>query len=333
MTLHRANRPKAWAAACLAAVVPALWGGDWAKADEGAEPEGPAVVASIPPVHSLTAMVMAGVGRPRLLLAKGASPHDYALKPSDARALSRAKLVVWVGPGLESFLGGPLKTLARRAAKLELLRVPGLNLRRVRSGGVWPAPGGAKGHGTGPGRGGQRGRVIDPHIWLDPINAITIARAIARALTRADPAHGGRYAANAGRIAVRLSALDRALAKRLGPVRPIPYIVFHDAYGYFEGRYGLNAVAAVAVAPGRRPGIRRIRAIRARLRQSRAACVFTEPQFAPAIAATINEGSGARLGVLDPLGTDLAPGPGLYPALMTGLADALISCLTPAAAR
>ena len=113
MTLHRAKWRKTWARAILAAAVPVIYGGSVAKPSEAVP--GPVVVATIPPVHSLTYMVMTGVGRPRLLLAKGASPHDYALKPSDARALTRARLVIWVGPGLESFLSKPLKTLARRA--------------------------------------------------------------------------------------------------------------------------------------------------------------------------------------------------------------------------
>ncbi len=181
--------------------------------------------------------------------------------------------------------------------------------------------------------GQTKGLNIDPHIWLDPGNAITMVGAIARALGRADPANKARYAANARRAVVTLTALDRRLARRLAPIRRVPYIVFHDAYGYFEGRYGLSAVAAVAVNAARRPGIRRIRAIRARLKHAGAACVFTEPQFSPALAATLTEGSGARIGILDPIGMGITPGPGLYPALLTGLGQALASCLTPRQGR
>ena len=341
MTLQRVESLKILARVLLMAALPALGGGPAAKAAKAPAPSKLVIVATIPPIHSLAAQVMAGVGHPRLLLAKGSSPHDYALKPSDARALSRAALVIWVGPGLESFLARPLKTLARNAEKLALLGVPGLHLRRARTGGVWPLLEGEKGHGIGHVIGHGAGQVegqtkglnIDPHIWLDPGNAITMVGAIARALGRADPANKARYAANARRAVVTLTALDRRLARRLAPIRRVPYIVFHDAYGYFEGRYGLSAVAAVAVNAARRPGIRRIRAIRARLKHAGAACVFTEPQFSPALAATLTEGSGAGIGILDPIGMDITPGPELYPALLTGLGQALVSCLSPGKGR
>jgi zinc transport system substrate-binding protein len=320
---------KTWVAAVLT-VLALLSGGAGALAVEREPtPHAPVIVTSIPPVHSLTAMVMAGVGQPRLLLDKGASPHDYALKPSDARALARAKLVIWIGPGLEGFLTKPLQTLARRADRLSLLGVPGLNLRRARRGGVWQSGGddgpGDEGH-------GHTGGAIDPHIWLDPRNGVTMLLAIARALSRVDPANKTRYAANAGYAVAKLIALERTLARRLWPIKTVPYIVFHDAYGYFEGRFGLRAIGAVAVAPGRRPGIRRIRSIRARIRQSGVVCLFTEPQFAPAIATTLTEGTGARTGILDPIGMALSPGARLYPMLLTNLTDQLVKCLVPAGA-
>lgn len=288
----------------------------------------PAVVASIAPVHSLAAMVMDGVAVPRLLVSGGASPHDFALKPSHARALARARLVIWVGPGLEHFLVKPLATLARRAQKLALVKTPGLILRPARGGGLWETSG--RGRRAVPQAHESQAHEQpggDLHIWLDPRNAIAMVREIARVLARMDAPNGARYLANMRRAVAGITALDVALEARLASVRRVPYFVFHDAYGYFEGRYGLNAVGAVVVAPNRRPGIKRLKAIRARLQFARAACVFTEPQFAPALAATITEGTGAGVGVLDPVGVGLVPGPGLYPALLRGLADGLIACL------
>ena len=340
---YRVFRRKPWAVAAVAASVVLMQSAGAGAAERASDPSGagPAVVASIPPVHSLTAMVMAGVGRSHLLLAKSASPHDYALKPSDARALSRARLVVWVGPALEAFLAKPLKTLAPGAEKLALLSVPGLRLRPIRKGGVWET---AKGHGHDDGHGhdqnhdrghgeDDRAAAADPHIWLDPGNGVAMIEAIAEALARADPKNKARYAENAARAGARLAVLDRALDRRLAAIRRVPYIVFHDAYGYFEARYGLNAVGAVAVSAAHRPGVRRIRDIRARIRKTGAVCVFAEPQFAPAVIRTVTEGSGARTGTLDPLGVDLSSGPGLYPALLINLADALVRCLGPSKAR
>jgi zinc transport system substrate-binding protein len=292
-------------------------------AQAAANGKAPAVGVSIAPVHSLAAMVMDGVAAPRLLLSGGMSPHDFALKPSHARALARARLVIWVGPGLERFLVKPLATLGRRAQKLTLAKTPGLILRRARVGGLWETS--DRGRSAAPQAHGQPGG--DLHIWLDPRNAIAMVGEIARVLARMDAPNGARYLANMRRAVAEIAALDAVLKARLAPVRRVPYFVFHDAYGYFEGRYGLNALGAVVVAPDRRPGIKRLRAIRARLLRARAACVFAEPQFAPALAATITEGTGAHSGVLDPVGVGLVPGAGLYPALLNGLADGLIACL------
>lgn len=316
-----------------------------------ARAEGPSVIASVPPVHSLVAGVMEGVGRPHLLLGKGASPHGYALKPSDAKVLGRARLVVWVGPALERFLARPLATLARGAETLALIEAPGLRRLPVRRGGVWEshdhghAHGRSEAHHEGEerhegdahheqeehheeGEGGPASRgAVDPHIWLDPRNAAAMVDAIAQALARADRAHAPRYRANAGRMKRELAALDEALAARLAPVRRKPHVVFHDAYQYFERRYGLNAVGAVTLDPQRPPGAKRLIALKARIRASGAACVFAEPQFEPRLLATVIEGTGARAGTLDPVGAALEPGPGLYAALMENLAGALVDCL------
>lgn len=291
----------------------------------------PAVVVSIAPIHSLAAMAMDGIAPPKLLLPSGASPHGYALKPSDARDLSRADLVVWVGPALESFLVKPFATLVPQDKQLALMDSPGVKKRPVRSGGTWQSESGDahsghenQDHGTHAAAGS------DPHIWLDPMNGIGIIEAVAERLARIDPRNAGRYQANARSAAARLRRLDAALAVGLAPVRRVPYIVLHDAYGYFEARYRLNAVGSIVVAADRRPGIRRLQEIRARLKSTGAACVFAEPQFSPAIAATVVEDTGARVSVLDPLGVDLAAGPNLYENLLNRLADSLHKCLSQA---
>jgi len=303
------------------------------------EPDtGPAVVVSIAPIHSLVTMVMDGVATPRLLLPQGASPHAYALRPSDARALARARLVIWVGPALESFLEKPLASLVARGEIMGLMAAPGLILHQVRRGGAWPGHSSSNAHASrdadhgnhGDGHPGEAGG-HDPHIWLDPRNGIAMVQAIAGALARLDPPRAARYRDNARRARARLASLDRTLAARLEPVRGRPYVVFHDAYRYFEARYGLNAVGSIVVAADRRPGIKRLKEIRGRLRETGAACVFAEPQFSPRIAATVVEDSGARIGVLDPLGSGLAPGPGQYSSLLNSLADDLVRCLAGAA--
>ncbi|MEE9257599.1 MAG: zinc ABC transporter substrate-binding protein [bacterium] len=279
----------------------------------------PEVVVSIKPIHSLVASVMAGAGAPRLLVSGAASPHTYSLKPSGARALRRARLVFWVGGGIEKFLEKPLKTLARNARVVDVSRIEGLFLLPARRGGVWEYHEPEGGEGGGP----------NPHVWLDPENAQAIVRSAADALAGADPGNARVYRANGRNTIRRLGALDRELRAKLGPVARTPYMVFHDAYPYFERRYGLSAAGSVTVSPARPPGARRLIRIRARLRARGAICVFAEPGFRPALIRTLVAGTGARAGVLDPLGAAIEPGPDMYFSLMRGLAASLSRCLAP----
>jgi zinc transport system substrate-binding protein len=264
----------------------------------------PRVVVSIQPLHSLVSAVMAGVGEPYLLLRGASTPHGYSLTPADARALSQAALVVWVGEALETTLVKPLGALAAKAVVLEASGAKGVELLT-----------------------GSAGDRPDGHIWLDPRNAAAIAHAAAATLARIDPANAARYTANATALGDRLQDLETELAESLTPVRAVPYVVFHDAYRYFERRFAMNPVGAVAINPERAPGARRIVEIRARLRETGATCVFTEPQFEPAQARIVAEGTEAKIAVLDPLGAGLPPGPDAYFAMLRAMAASLRDCL------
>lgn len=282
----------------------------------------PKVVASIKPVHSLVAGVMQGVGVPYLLLRGAGSPHSYALKPSDSRALARADLVVRIGEELETFLQKPLAALAGTTTVLSLHDARGVVLLPTREGGLWEREPEEGEHET---HGGRAAR--DMHIWLSPANTKAMVAAIAVALAEADPANAARYAANARAVTARIDAHDKALAARLAPIRDKPFVVFHDAYQYFERHYGLSAAGTISVTPDRRPGPRRLRDIRRRIEKDGIACIFSEPQFRPALVRTVAEGTPARHSVLDPLGANLPPGPEMWFALTSGLAAALIDCL------
>jgi zinc transport system substrate-binding protein len=274
----------------------------------------PKVLATIKPVHSLVASVMAGTGTPDLLIQGAQSEHSYALKPSDAAKLGAADIVFEVGPDLETYLTRPLATLTHGHVVV-LESAPGLKRLSARKGGLWDDVQAVTESPT------------DPHIWLDPENAVLMTGAIVDALSKADPAHGALYAANGKSEIAQLKAQEKALAARLAPVRGKPYIVFHDAYQYFERRFGLSSVGAVTVAPDRPVGPRRVAALRDAIRTRAIACVFREPQFPPALIQTLAEGSHARVGVLDPLGAELTPGPDLYPKLLDDLASSLRGCL------
>ena len=290
-------------------------------APAGAQDAAPPVLATIKPVHSLVAAVMEGVGTPALLIRGGVSEHSYVLKPSDAQKIARAKVVFWIGPDLETYLTAPLASLAGEAKVVALEDAKALHRLPARPGGLWTA--------NAPSAGSIIPHTINPHVWLDPQNAVAMTRTIATVLSKTDPVHAGRYAANARAEIARLDALDAALEQTLAAVRTRPYIVFHDAYQYFEARYRLDAIGAVTVEPDRPVGPRRVAQLRDVLKAGQALCIFREPQFAPALIEALAESTKARIGVLDPLGADLAPGPDLYPMLMTRLAGAIVQCLAP----
>lgn len=279
----------------------------------------PRTVVTILPAHSLVAGVMEGVGEPDLLLPPGASPHSYALLPSDARTLTQADLIVWVGAGLEQFLQKPLQTLASRASRLELASVPGLSLLATST---------TDAHHHGDGTAADTGHQHDPHLWLDPLNAIRIIEAVAQQLAKLDPDNATTYQHNAERRKAQLLALDAELQSLLEPVRTVPFLVFHDAYRYFEQRYGLSKVGALTLNPERPPGARTVAAARERVRELGIRCVFREPQFEPTLAETVVRGTTARIGVLDPIGVDVPPGPDAYARLLRNLGDSLVSCLS-----
>jgi zinc transport system substrate-binding protein len=274
----------------------------------------PRVLVTIKPVHSLAAAVMQGVGEPDLLVGGGASVHSYALKPSDARKIENADLIFEVGPDLETWLTAPLKSLAH-GKTVALASAPGMRLLPARQGGLWE---------DDPDH-DQTQR--DPHLWLDPMNAIAMTHAISAALVKADPPHAKLYRDNEVRTVASLVRLDGEIKAALAPLHGRSYLVFHDAYQYLETRYGLTPAGSVSVAPDRPAGPRRIVALRKKLAAGGTACLFREPQFPPRLVETLREGTRARIGVLDPLGAGLAPGPDLYPRLMRELARSLKGCL------
>ncbi len=290
------------------------------------------VVASIPPVHSLVAKVMDGVVIPELIVRPGASPHAYNLRPSEARTLNQADVVFWIGDVIETSLAKPITVLAEQARVVALSDIPGLVRLNLRHGGLWeegePFEGsGGDGHDHGSVHSGPHSCTVDPHIWLDPRNATRIVGTIVDVVIAEDPTNADVYRANGDRAKARLAALDSDIAERLAPIRDVPYVVFHDAYQYFENRYGVNAVGSITVDPERRPGAKRLAAMRQKITSLDAKCVFSEPQFEPALARTVVEGTPARLAVLDPLGADVLAGPDHYFHLLLGLVNSLVNCL------
>lgn len=276
------------------------------------------VLASIKPLHSLVAAVMEGAGKPGLIVDGAGSPHAYSLKPSQAAEMEEAILIFWIGPQLEAFLEKPLETIAASANSVALMEAPGLTALEPREGGAFDGHDDherdAHGH-------------IDPHVWLDPQNAKVFVRQVAKALIAADPANASLYEANASKVSNRLDRLLAEVENTLGPVKGRPFIVFHDAFHYFENRFGIAAAGSIMVTPDIMPGAERMREIRGLIVELGAVCVFAEPQFAPKLIPVAIEGTGAKTGVLDPLGASLKNGPDLYFELIRALAGSIRECL------
>ncbi|UXS01384.1 zinc ABC transporter substrate-binding protein ZnuA [Agrobacterium tumefaciens] len=316
----------------------------------------PNVVVSIKPVHSLVAAIMKGVGEPQLIVDGAASPHIYSLKPSNARTLEKADMVFWVGPGLEAYLEKPLQALASKAKVVELEDAEGLEKLPFREGGPFEAHdhGDHEGHDHeaeeahehkhdgeehaddhkdghdhdhGHGHDHAHGE-YDMHLWLDPANAKAMARSIEAALIKADADNAATYQENARKLLTDIDALDAELAETVKPIKDKPFIVFHDAYQYFEHRYGVKTAGSITVSPETMPGADRVKQVQQKIRELGATCVFAEPQFEPKLVSVVMEGTDARSGTLDPEAATQTPGPDLYFEMMRGIAKSLKDCLS-----
>jgi zinc transport system substrate-binding protein len=290
--------------------------------------EVPNVVATVKPLHSLVAAVMGDLGTPALIVKGAASPHTYSLRPSDAQALQSADLVFWTGHGLELFLEDSIGTLAPNATVVELSEAPGIELLAPRESGTFEEH--ADGDHAHAAEDHGHGEEADMHFFLDPANAKIMVAAIGDSLAAADPEHADTYRANAATETADLDALIAETEASLAPIKDRPFVVFHDAYQYFENRFGLNVAGSITVSPEVTPGADRINEIRNRLKTLDAACVFSEPQFDPRILNVLTEGTAAKQGVLDPEGANLDEGPGLYRQLIENLANNLRVCLNKA---
>jgi zinc transport system substrate-binding protein len=276
----------------------------------------PKVTVSIMPIHSLTSRIMQGIAKPELLIQGSQSPHTFQLSPSQRRLLEHSDLLIWVGPDMETFLQRITRSLPADSQQLILMDAKGVHdkLRETKSGHHHDHH--HEGHHS-----------ADPHIWLSPQIAMSISRAIADKLSELDPVHSTQYQDNASQLIQDLRTLDHTLKTRLSPLAGIPFVVYHDAYGYLVASYGLNQAGLVTLDEHRAPGAGHLRALRQQLKEDEVRCLFTEPQFEPRVVNNLIEDTGIRTGELDPLGAGLEPGPEAYFILMQALANSFEKCL------
>ncbi|WP_409278981.1 zinc ABC transporter substrate-binding protein [Pseudomonas defluvii] len=276
------------------------------------------VLTSIKPLQLIAAAVQDGVGTPEVLLPPGASPHHYALRPSDVRRVAEVDLLYWIGPDMEGFL--PRVLSGRDKPSVALQAVPGLQLRHFGEDSHSHDSTDEHDHDHRPGS-------LDAHLWLAPANARVIAAKMAADLVAADPANAARYQSNLSAFEQRLDALDLRLKARLAGVSGRPYFVFHEAFDYFEAAYGLQHTGVFSVAAEVQPGAQHVAAMRKRLQEVGKTCVFSEPPLRPRLAETLTAGLPVRLAELDALGGNTPVTAQGYEQVLEKLGNDLAGCL------
>lgn len=310
----------------------------------------PRVAVDIAPVHSLVAKVMGERGNPELFIQPGASPHSYSLRPSEAQTLNDADLVIWVSDGLTPWLFGPIENLAGDARHLELTEVPGTQTLEYREGATFTLntsdehgndsdghdydEHGGHGHHIHDESGNDHDHDhhdhahtgMDPHTWLDPANARRWLDAIAEQLSELDPDNAAYYRSNAAEGQRGLTSLGEHIQERLASSAETPFIVFHDAYQYFENAFNVHAVGAISIGDASAPSPARIETLQTLVNDENIRCVFSEPQFNSQMVTNVFGGTSAYIGVIDPLGVGLTLGVNLYDDLLGQMVDELERC-------
>ena len=314
------------------------------------------VVASIKPIHSLASYLMNGVAKPDLIVDGYASPHGFAMKPSHAKMLQNADLIFWVGEDVENFLEKPLGSIAKKAEKIELMQIKGLQVLKFRERNIFDDHDdhghddhdkkedhdshakkedhddhGKKedhdDHGKKEDHDDHERHAhgeFDPHIWLDPINAKVILNEMVEHLIENDPKNEAKYKSNLDEALKDIDKLTIDVMTELS--NSVSSIVFHDAYQYFEKRFNVNILGAFTVNTDVMPGAEQLAEIREIIEHDKVACVFSEPQFNPDIIKAVAKDMNIKTGVIDPLGATLNPGKDLYFSLIKNMSASFKGC-------
>lgn len=280
------------------------------------------VVASVRPLGFIASAIADGVTPTEILLPDGASPHDFALRPSDLQKMRRADLVVWVGPEMEAFMTKSAAQLSpNRQVEIATLSTVVLLLQKG------DHDDDEHDHGHGESGDDHHHGEYNMHVWMSPEIAKQTAIAIHAKLLELMPQKKDKLDANLKQFEDSLTKVDKNLGKMLQPVQGKGYFVFHDAYGYFEKHFGLSPLGHFTVNPEIQPGAQRLHLIRTQLVEQKAVCVFAEPQFRPAVINAVAQGTTVRMGTLDPLGSGIALGKDSYVNFLSHLTDQYVSCL------
>ena len=285
------------------------------------------VVTTIKPIHSLVSGVMDGVSNPTLIIESSNNPHNFSLKPSHAKMLEEADIVFWIGEDLESFMEKPLSSLAKDAVTISFMDLPSIKKLKFREKNIFDGHDDHDGHEDeheGHDDHGHHHGEFDAHIWLDPSNAIEMVLEISHELSEIDPDNAAKYEQNADKMVASLKNLISEVDSTIS--KDASFVVFHDAYQYFENRFGVSSAGALTLNPDVLPGAKQIDAIQDLIQDDNIKCIFSEPQYNPKIIETLAADMNISTGVMDPLGAFIDQGPEMYNQLILNIANSLKDC-------
>ena len=283
------------------------------------------VVTTIKPLHSLISNVMKGVGEPSLIIEGTSNPHNFVLKPSHAKLLQDADIIFWIGQDLEAFMEKPLSSLAKDAKKISFMELGSIKKLKFRENNIFDHDDhdGHKEDDHDDHDGHNHGE-FDAHLWLDPVNAKEMVIEISHELSELDPTNKNKYKANADKTIEVLDNLIKEVSQSLS--KDISYVVFHDAYQYFEKRFEVTSAGALTLNPDVLPGAKQIVDIQSLIKEKNIKCIFSEPQYNPKIIETLASDTNISTGTMDPLGVNLDRGVTMYSKLIMNIADSIKNC-------
>ena len=305
------------------------------------------VISTIQPINSLVSAVIGNTGKTISIIPAEQSPHDFKLKPSDVKVLQNGNIIFYVSNHLESSVTKVFKNLPKNIKLINLMEESGINHLAIRDNAAWERHDhhgddhddhdkhGKKHddhddhdkHGKKHDDHDDHEKEDDVHIWLSPDNAIKIVQKVNKVLSLYFPENSKIYNENTTKFIDKIRNLKMELIKELSPIKNKPYIVFHDAYQYFEKTFELNAVGSVALEGDIASSPKQISFIKDKIIKSKASCVFQEPQFDSKLVKIVVEGTNAKIGTLDPLGVNITGNKDFYLQLLTNMAKSLKECL------
>ena len=305
------------------------------------------VITTIQPINSLVSAVIGNTGKTISLIPAEISPHEFKLKPSDAKKMQEGNIIFYISKHLESDVVKVFDNLPKNIKIVDLLEETGIEHLSIRDNEAWERHDhhGHDDHDDHDKHGKKHDdhdhdkhakkhddhddhqTKDDVHIWLSPDNAIKIINKANKVLSLYYPQNAKIYDENTKIMIDKINKLKAELTKDLAPIKDKPYVVFHDAYQYFEKAFGLNAVGSVALEGDIASSPKQVSYIKEKIVKLKASCVFQEPQFDSKLVKIVVEGTNAQIGTLDPLGVGIKDEKDFYLQLLRNMAKSLKECL------